>query len=156
MEQVRSLTFGLWKDTAAAKARRHRGSDGRSPFKRFQIRRKGQLVLNRLREAFPDQYIALDEPVPEWAAMWFRLSESDHRFNWGYGATIYVRDDCPDIARILRSALVNNRPFPNCADLLAYAEDEDLDTNPRGNAGLEYLFRCQHVEDLIRILRADH
>ena len=111
------------------------------------------MVLNRLREAFPDQYIAIDEPVPEGAVGLRGPSSRDHRFHWNsLGATIYVRGGSPDIARIRRNALVNNR-LPNSAELLAYAQDEDIYLHPRGGSGPEYQFRCQRVEDLIRILR---
>ncbi len=111
------------------------------------------MVLNRLREAFPDQYIALDEPVPEGAVGLRGPSSIDHRFHWNSnGATIYVRRGSPDIARIRRNALDRGH-LPNSAELLAYAQDEDIYLHDRGGTGYEYQFRCQHVEDLIRILR---
>lgn len=111
------------------------------------------MVLNRLREAFPDQYIAIDEPVPEGAVGLRGPSSIDHRFHWNrYGATIYVRKANTDIARIGLNALERGH-LPNSAELLAYAQDEDIYLHPRGGTGYEYQFRCQHVEDLIRILR---
>ena len=49
-----------------------------------------QTVLDRLREAFPSEYIGLND------------SNTDHRFRFGRGrgATIFVRTSNPNIARI--------------------------------------------------------
>ncbi len=48
----------------------------------------GQTVLDRLREAFPSEYIGLND------------SNTDHRFRFGPGAMIFVRTSDLNIARI--------------------------------------------------------
>lgn len=48
----------------------------------------GQTVLDRLREAFPSEYIGLNN------------SNTDHRFRFGQGAMIFVRRSDLNIARI--------------------------------------------------------
>ena len=110
-------------------------------------------VLVRLREAFPDQYIAVDEPVPPQAVGLRGPSSIDHRFHWNRrGATIYVRRGSPDITRIRRNALVQDY-FPNSGQLLAYAQNEDNSVVHHVTRGRdEFQFGPQHVEDLIRIL----
>ena len=94
--------------------------------------REVQMVLDRLREAFPDQYIAVGEPVPPQAVGLRGPSSIDHRFHRNsYGATIYVRRGSPNIARIRRNALERGH-LPNSAELLAYAQEEDIYLHDRG------------------------
>ena len=94
-----------------------------------------------LRQAFPERHIGL------------RASGNDHEFNFGYGATIYIRTGTLNIARIRRGAIVNRR-FPNSNELQTYVGDEGNHVNRHTTKGRdEYWFEPQHVAALIRILR---
>ena len=100
----------------------------------------GQTVLDRLKQAFPQCYIGL------------RASGKDHEFNFGYGATIYIRTGTLNIARIRHGAIVNSR-FPNSDRLLAYVEDKRNGIYRHTTRGRdEYHFELRHVGALIRIL----
>ncbi len=101
----------------------------------------GQTVLDRLRQAFPQHYIGL------------RASGKDHEFNFGFGATIYIRTGTLNIARIRRGAMENNR-FLNSDRLLAYVEDNRNGVYRHTTRGRdEYHFELRHVDALIRILK---
>ena len=98
----------------------------------------GQTVLDRLRGAFPSQYIG--------------ENTTDHRFKFGRGATIYVRKSNLNLARVLYTSLMN---FPNGTTLRDRIDSHELDVRIyRTQTKTECLFESRHINYLIAILSA--
>ena len=96
----------------------------------------GNTALEKLLNAFPDLY---EEKV------------SAHKFSFWRGASIYVSKakDGVNTARI-HSGRVGN--YPNAGQLRRFIERHDIQIHS-SNSHPDYMFRLEHVDELIRILR---
>ena len=100
----------------------------------------GQTVLERLREAFPSEYIG--------------HNTKDHRFRFGRGTTIYVRICDPQTARIEVNWSNFLSAFPNQGVAIReIINDPDLGVRPHvTQTKVECLFGPHSIDMLIEAL----
>ena len=100
----------------------------------------GQTALERLREAFPSEYIG--------------TSTTDHRFQFGPGAMIYVRRSNHNIARIEVNWSNFMSAFPNRGRAIRKViNDPDLGVRPYvTQTKVECLFGPHSIDRLIEAL----
>ena len=97
-----------------------------------------QTALDRLIEAFSEEYAGMN------------ASQTDYRFRFGNGATIYVRPSDLNTARILYTALSN---FRNGDAVRNYVDSDRSDIRiHRTQTKTECLFELRHINRLIEIL----